>query len=133
MTQSMAREKMVMECLSLCQTPHTTTRSMASPPEKGKKRKKKNLSRTDCPPKKAEKRKKKEKKTSQTDTGPRFCQNYTGKGQPTGKGPKKKKKTISAIKNICGRFRHRKRCQNCHVTDRWTNAINSIDWQKLLQ
>ncbi len=30
-TRSMAREKMAMECLPLCQTPHTTTRSMAGP------------------------------------------------------------------------------------------------------
>jgi hypothetical protein len=34
----------------------------------------------------------KKKKMSRTDTGPRFCQNYAGKGQPTGKGRKIKTK-----------------------------------------
>jgi hypothetical protein len=57
---------------------------------------------------------KKKKKSSRTDSPPE-------------KGGKKKTSAVSAIENLCGQFRHRKRCQNCHVTDRRTNAINSID------
>jgi hypothetical protein len=38
-------------------------------------------------------------------------------------GEKKKISVDSTIENLCGRFHHRKRCQNCHVTDRRTNTI----------
>jgi hypothetical protein len=55
------------------------------------------------------------------DTGPRFCRNYAEKGQPAGKGRKKKKKEKKHVTNkqpvVKGlkkkkknqrRFRHRK-------------------------
>ncbi len=105
-------------------------------PARQKRAKKKKKSRTDTGPRFCQnyagkgqpvRKGRKKKRKSRTDTGPRFCRNYAGKGQPAGKGWKKKKTSVvSAIENLCGRFRHRNCCQNCHVMDEQTDGPTQL-------